>query len=351
MNLAMARRAGPALRPAIGRIARQAAPLAGAVAALLVGAGMLRLADVDPVYAYGILLKGAFGGSRQIQETILKAVPLVLVGLGLSVALRCRMWNIGGEGQFFMGALFGGLVALNLPGWPAWALIPAMLSAGAVGGGLWAAIPAWMKVRRGTSEIISTLMLNYVAVLLMEYLARGPMQDPNGYLPESAQFVSAARMPVLYGRLHLGVLIALLLAPVCYLLVWRTPLGFRLRAVGSGPKVARASGIDPARSIVFALVFSGALAGLAGLIEVSYLHTRLKGAITGGYGFSGVLVALLSRMHPIGVLIVAVFFAALNIGADAMHSLAQVPSALADAIQAMVVLFVLAADALARREK
>lgn len=338
-------------RAVAGRVVRQTAPLLGTVAALLAGAGLLALAGVDPLPAYGIMLRGAFGGWRQIQETILKAVPLVLIGLGLSVALRCRMWNIGGEGQFFMGALFGGFVALTFPAWPAWVLIPTMIGAGLLGGAVWAAIPAWLKIRRGTNEIISTLMLNYIAVLFMEYVARGPLQEPGGYLPESAQFVAAARMPVIYGRLHVGVLLALLLAPLCYLLIWRTPLGFRLRAVGSHPKVARTAGIDPARSIAFALIFSGALAGLAGIIEVSYLHTRLKGAISGGYGYSGVLVALLSRMHPLGVLVVGVFFAALTIGAEAMHVLAQVPSALADAIQALVVLFVLAADALAGREQ
>ncbi len=330
---------------------RRAAPLLGAVAALAVGASLLLLAGVNPWAAYGVMLRGAFGGWRQVQETILKAVPLTLIGLGLSVALRCRVWNIGGEGQFYMGALVGGMIALGFPGWPAGLLIPAMLVGGMAGGGLWAAIPAWLKIRRGTNEIISTLMLNYVAELLMEYVARGPLQEPGGYLPESAQFVAAAQMPALVGRLHLGVLIAILLAPLVYLLVWRTPLGFRLRAVGSNARVARASGIDPGRSIAFALIFSGALAGLAGLIEVSYLHTRLKGAISGGYGFSGILVALLSRMHPFAIPVVALFFAALTIGAGAMHSLAQVPAALADAIQALVVLFVLAADAWAHRER
>jgi ABC-type uncharacterized transport system permease subunit len=342
----------PAAAPSLSLVAilRPAAPLIGVVAALLVGAGLLAMAGVNPVDAYGILFQGAFGGARQIQETILKAVPLSLMGLGLSVALRCRMWNIGGEGQFYMGALVGGVVALSFPTWPAIALIPCMIVGGLVGGGLWAAIPAWLKVRRGMNEIISTLMLNYIGVLLMQYLARGPLQDPNGYLPESAQFVPAAQMPVIYGRLHLGVLIVIVLAPLCYLLIWRTPLGFRLRAVGSQPKVARTAGISPPRTIAFALIFSGALAGLAGLIEVSYLHTRLKGDISGGYGFSGILVALISRMNPFAVLVVAVFFAALNIGADAMHSLAQVPATLADAIQALVVLFVLAADSLARQE-
>jgi simple sugar transport system permease protein len=335
---------------AAAQAARPAAPVLGVLAALLIGALLLALAGIDPLMAYGVMLRGAFGGSRQVQETILKAVPLALVGLGLSVSLRARMWNIGGEGQYFIGALFSTMVAVTFPGWPAWLLVPAVLAGGLLGGGLWAAIPAWLRTRRGMNEIISTLMLNYIAVLLVEYLVRGPLQDPASYLPESAQFAPAARMPALIGRLHLGVFIALALVPLCYLLIWRTPLGFKLRAVGSRARVARTAGIDPAASIAFALIFSGALAGLAGLIEVSYLHTRLKGQlISGGYGFSGILVALISRLNPFAVVIVAIFFAALTIGMDAMHSLAQVPATLADALQALVVLLVLGADALARR--
>ena len=348
MNTIPERRAARPIE--IGRWLRPAAPALGVIAALIVGTGLLMLAKVDPVMAYGVMIKGAFGGPRQIQETILKAVPLVLVALGLSVALHGRQWNIGGEGQYFIGALFGTLVAVTFTNWPAILLIPATLLAAMVGGGLWAAIPAYLKVRRGMNEIISTLMLNYIGVLLVEYLVRGPLQDPESFLPESAQFVQAARMPAVVGRLHLGVLLALLLAPLVYLLIWRTPIGFRLRAVGSQSKVARTAGIDPAWSIAFALIFSGALSGLAGIIEVSYLHTRLKGAsISGGYGFSGILVALISRLNPFAVLLVAVFFAALTIGMDAMHSLAKVPATLADALQALVVLFVLAAEAIARR--
>ena len=326
------------------------APLAGVGAGLAIGALLILIAGANPLEAYAVMFKGAFGGQRQIEETLLKTAPLLLMGLGLTAAFRARVWNIGGEGQYYIGALVGGTIALTFPGWPRPLLIAAMLIGGVVGGILWAMIAGLLKVRRGMSEIISTLMLNYIAILLVQYVARGPLQQPGGYLPESAQLVQAARMPIILGnRVHLGVLLALLFIPIVYALLWSTPLGFRLRAVGSRASVARYAGISVERIILFALAFSGALAGMAGIIEVSTLHTRLKGDISGGYGFSGILVALLGRMHPVGVAIAALFFAALTIGAQTMHVVYGLPDALATAIQAIVVLCVLAADALVHR--
>lgn len=327
------------------------APLIGIIAALLVGMGLLVLVGIDPINAYKIMFNGGFGGWRQIQETILKAVPLLLVGLGSSVALRAKVWNIGGEGQFFMGALSGGVVALMLPEWPAWLLIPSILIAGFLGGSLWGAIPAWLKNTRGTSEIFTTLMLNYIALFILGYVSRGPLSDPSGYYPTSAQFVSAARLPTIFERIHIGVPIALILIPICYFIIWRMPLGFKLRAVGSHEKVAKASGIAPKKIITFAMMFSGGLAGLAGIIETSYLHTRLKSTISGGYGFSGILVALFSRLNPWAVAFTSFFFAGLMIGAESMQSMAQVPKALAETILALILLFVLATDVWAKRSK
>lgn len=327
-----------------------AAPVAGGLIGLGIGALLILFAGANPFEAYAVMLQGALGGGRQIQETILKATPLLIMGLGLSVAFRARVWNIGGEGQYYMGALVGGTIGLTFPGWPRPLLIVAMLAGGLVGGLLWAALAGLMKVRRGVSEIISTLMLNYIAILFVQYMARGPLQEPGGYLPESAQLGAAARLPALAGtRLHLGVALAILLIPSVLALVWHTPLGFRLRAVGERASVARYAGIRVERMILFALAFSGALGGLAGIIEVSTLHTRLKGEISGGYGFSGILVALLGRMHPIGVAVAALFFAALTIGAQSMHVVYGLPDALANAIQAVIVLSVLAVDALAHR--
>jgi general nucleoside transport system permease protein len=328
-----------------------AAPFLGALIGLALGGVLMRLAGASPVAAYRVMIEGAVGGQLQITETLLKAGPLLLMGLGLTVAFRSKMWNLGGEGQYFMGALAGTVVGLAFrPAWPAVILIPAMLVTGAVGGALWAGLAAWLKIRRGISEIISTLMLNYIAVFLVSYLVRGPLKDPASFLPQTAQLVGPARMPTLFGtRIHIGVLLAVLLLPTVYVMLWKTSLGFRLRAIGSSQNVARYAGMNVPRGLAFALLCSGALAGLTGTIEVSALHSRLKDTISGNYGFTGILVALLGRLHPIGVLLAALFFAALANGAQTMHSLYGLPVALAQIIQGLIVLSVLAADGLARR--
>lgn len=326
------------------------APVLGAAVGLLIGGLLILVAKADPIEAYGTMLKGAFGGERQLTETLLKATPILLIGLGLTAAFRARVWNIGCEGQYYLGALLGGLVALYLTDLARPLLLATMLLAGLAGGALWALIPALFKVRLGMNEIISTLMLNYIAVLLIEYLVRGPLQQPEGFLPVSAKFDAATRLPTILGtRIHVGVALVVLLIPVIHYLLWYTPLGFRLRAVGSRDSVARYAGINVEGAVMTALLLSGALAGLAGIMEVSTIHTRLKGGISGGYGFSGILVALLGRMNPVGVTIASVLFAALIIGAETMHVLSGLPPELADAIQAVIVLSVLAVDALARR--
>lgn len=339
-------------RPNWRRTARTVvAPLAGACFGLLCGAIIIFLSGANPLDAYAAMWKGAFGGTRQISETLLKTVPLLLMGLGLTVAFRSRVWNIGGEGQYFMGATAGAVIALAFQGQlPALLLIPLMLLGAMAAGALWAWVAALLKLRFGINEIISTLMLNYIAEYTVLYLARVPLKDPESYLPQSAQLLGAARMPTLGdSRVHIGLLIALLMVPLVYLLLWRTPLGFRIRAIGSNETAARYAGMHVAWGITFVLLFSGALAGMAGIIEVSSLHTRLKNGIGSGYGFSAILVALLGRLHPLGVTLAALFFAALTIGVQSMHSAYGLPIALAQVIQGLVVLFVLAADALARR--
>ena len=327
------------------------APLAGAAFGFLCGAILMLLSGADPLAAYGALIRGAFGGTRQFSETILKTTPLLLMGLGLTVAFRCRVWNIGGEGQYFLGATAGAIIGLALQAHlPAAALIPLMLLGGMVAGALWAGLAAWLRVRFGINEIISSLMLNYIGQYLVLYLARSPLKDPESYLPQSAQLVGAARMPTLGDtRIHIGILIALLMVPLVYFLLWRTPLGFRIRAIGSNETAARYAGMRVARHLMLVMLFSGALAGMTGIIEVSALHTRLKSGIGAGYGFTAILVALLGRLHPAGVLFAALFFAALTIGVQSMHSSYGLPIALAQVIQGLVVLFVLTADALARR--
>ncbi len=318
----------------------------GVAIAFLIGALIIKLSGGDPIVAYKQMVNGALGGSRQLTETALKSTPLLLIGLGLAVAFQARVWNIGGEGQFYIGALAGGYVALTFSHLPTYLLIPLMMIMGMLGGALWGLIPALLRIYRGINEIITTLMLNYVAFFFIEYMVRVPLRDPDGYIPESAQFVKAARLPGLFStRLHIGVFLALSMVPVVYFLIWHTPIGFRLRAIGSKDSVARFAGINIEKNVVFALMFSGALAGLAGLIEVSFLHSRLKGGMSGGYGFTGILVALLGRLNPFGVLLASLFFTSLNIGSYTMHTMTQLPITLADTLQALMVLFVLGMDA------
>ncbi|MEN6410845.1 MAG: ABC transporter permease [Anaerolineaceae bacterium] len=326
-------------------------PIIGVVVGLLIGAVLILIAKADPIAAYGELVKGAFGGLRQVSDTLIQACPIMIIGVGMSAAFRAKVWNIGAEGQYYMGALVGGLVALYLaPYLPKVLLIIVMLLGGILGGLLWGLIPAVFKIRRGMNEIISTLMLNYIAILLMQYLVRGPLGDPKGYLPQSAQFSASTMLPSLFGtRIHLGIIIALLLAPIVYALLWKTPFGFQLRAVGSRASVARYAGARVEKIIAFVMAFSGGLAGLAGIIQVSTIYTRLKASISINYGFNGILVALLGRMNPFGVVIASIFFAALTVGAQSMHVVYHLPVDLAGAIQAIIVLSVLAIDSLVRR--
>lgn len=326
-------------------------PVIGILLGLVIGGVLILIAKADPIGAYAELFKGAFGGLRQISDTLIQACPIMIIGLGMSAAFRARVWNIGAEGQYYMGALVGGLVALYLPPYlPRPILLVVMLLAGILGGMLWGLIPAVFKIKKGINEIISTLMLNYIAILLMQYLVRGPIQDPGGYLPNSAQFSPVTMLPTIMGsRIHIGIVISFLLAPVVYSLLWKTPFGFQLRAVGSRASVARYAGARVEKIITFVMVFSGGLAGLAGIIQVASTYTRLRAAISINYGFNGVLVALLGRMNPFGVVLASIFFASLTVGAQSMHVVYQLPVDLASAIQAIIVLSVLAVDSMVRR--
>lgn len=327
------------------------APVIGGLLALVLSGLLIYLSDANPLEAYQVLVLGAFGGSRQLTETILKATPLLLIALGLTIAFQARVWNIGAEGQYHIGALLGGIVALTLPNLPAIILIPLMLLAGVVGGLLWSGLAGLLHLKRGVNLIICTLMLNYIGILMVQYAARVPLRDPDGFLPESAKFVAAAQIPRLFSsRLHLGVLIAVALVGVVSVLLWRTSLGFRLRAVGAKISVARSMGIDTSQHILTALLLSGALAGLAGVIEVSYTYTRLKPNISDGYGFTAILVTLLGQMKPLGVCTAAILFSGLVVGAQTLNVTLQIPAAVAGVLQALLVLGVLAGQAIAQRD-
>src|SRR4051794_15947627 len=325
--------------------------MAGAVVGLLVGVVIIAASGEDPLAAYRGLLEGALGGPRQLTETALKATPLLIVGLGLTVAFRCRVWNIGAEGQYLAGALAGTAVGLlGQASLPAWVLVPLMLAAGLAGGAAWAGLAAWLRLRFGVGGSIATIMLNLVAAAAVSSRTGAPWRGRGSSLPQPARLEGRARLPTLPGtRLHLGVLLAVVLVPAVHVLLWRTVRGFRLRAIGAAPGVAAAAGVDGAGGLAFAVLCSGALAGLAGIVEVSAVQGRLKDGAAADYGFAAILVALLGRLHPAGVLVAAFLFAVLTIGAQAMHSALGLPVALSQVLQVGVILVALVADALARR--
>ena len=337
-------------------------PVFATLAALAVGALMLLALGANPIKAYGALLEGAFGTTNALAETAVKAVPLLLVGLGICIAFRANVINIGGEGQMIMGALLGTLLGLVLTGWPGWVVIPLALLAGFVGGAIWGAIPGALKAYFGVNEILSTVMMNAIAVQIMNYLLRGPMIDPAqaelaSQIPQTASLDAAFRLPRLVPtRLHLGAAIAIALAILVYILLWRTTLGYRIRAVGQNPDASRYGGIRVRRQVVIALLLSGAFAGLAGVIQVYGLNYRMitdgsATGFTGSAGFNGIVAALFGQLHPLGTIPASFFFGALLVGANSLQRAMPVPSSFIIALNGWVVVFVVSSDIWRRRRQ
>ena len=330
-------------------------PVFATLAALGVGALMLLILRVNPGEAYGALWEGAFGSTNAIAETLVKSVPLLLVGLGICIAFRASVINIGAEGQMIIGGLMAtqiGLVFTDLPGWM---VIIMAIFAGFLGGAIWGGIPGALKAYFNVNEILSTVMMNAIAVQIMNYMLRGPMIDPAqlekaSKIPQTARLADAFRLPRLAPtRLHLGFVIAIALAILVYILLWRTTLGYRIRAVGQNPHASRYGGIRVRRRIVTALLLSGALAGIAGAIQVYGVNYRMitdgsSTGFTGGAGFNGIVAALFGQLHPIGTIPASIFFGALLVGANKMKRAVQIPSALIGALNGLVVIFVVSSE-------
>lgn len=339
-----------------------ALPVFATLAALLVGAIMLLLLKVNPIEAYKAMWDGAFGSQNALAETLVKATPLLLVGLGICISFRGDVINIGGEGQMIVGAILGTLVGITLVDWPGWAVVPIALLTGFLGGAIWGGIPGFLKAYFRVNEILSTVMMNAIAVQLMNFLLRGPMIDPAqaelaSKIPQTARLLDAFRLPRwVPTRLHLGALIAVILAILVYILLWRTTWGYRIRAVGQNPDASRYAGIKVRNYIVLALILSGAFAGLAGVMQVYGVNYRMitdgsASGFTGSAGFNGIVAALFGGLHPIGTIPASILFGALLVGANKMQRVVQVPSALITALNGLVVVFVVSSEIWRRRRQ
>jgi simple sugar transport system permease protein len=331
-------------------------PVLAVAVALGIGAGVLLLLGADPVKAYAAMIGGALGNQAGLIQSAVKATPLLLVALGIVIAFRASVINIGAEGQIIVGALASTALALAAPTLPALLLIPAVLVAGFAAGAAWGFVPGILKARLGVNEILSTVMMNAVALQLMNYLLGGPMIDPaevkaGTFIAQSARLPVNAWLPRLVPQtsLNAGALLALFLAVAVYILLWRTTIGYRIRAVGLNPDASRYAGIRVPFYQALSLTLAGGFAGLAGVVEVMGVHHRLLEGITGGYGFTGIVAALFGKLHPLGAIPASFLFGSLLVGADKMQRAVQVPAALVSTLLGIVVLFVVSADLLVRR--
>lgn len=326
-------------------------PIASIIAALVVGGLIIFGAGENPLTVYREMATGAFGSRYQLSETVVKMTPLLLTGLGVSVAFRMHLWNIGAEGQFYAGAIFVTWVALfALPDAGPWVVIPAMMLAGMLGGALWAAIPGVLRGYLGVNETITSLMLNYVAILFSEWLVHGPWKNPVGYgFPGTEMFGPATFLPT-WGttRVHLGLGFGLVAAVVLYVVLRRTRWGYEIAVAGASERVARYAGMATARNIVIVMLVSGALAGLAGMAEITGIGHSLQRGLSPGYGYTAIIVAWLGRLNPFGIILVSFLLAGLLVGGEQLQISLGLSSAIAPMLQGTILFFLLGGDLLTR---
>ena len=322
------------------------------VAGLAAGAVLLLAVGANPLTAYKDMVAGTLGTRSDIGLVLVEVAPLLLIGLGLAIAFRAKVWNIGAEGQFVMGALIGGWFAIEVPIGSPVLMVAFTWIIAAAAGGLWGAAVGWLKAQWNVNEVISSLLLNYAAVFTLNYAVRKPLRAPNGFQPVSATLPDAARLPDVPGGVpvHIGLLAGLVLVPVAMYVLARTPFGFRVRMMGFNVEAAEAAGVAPRPMYLKIMTLSGAFAGLAGVIQVMGPETRLTNNITAaGFGFTAIVVALIGRNHPVGVLAAAVFLGMLTLGGDVIQRTQDVPRTMTLVLQAMFVLFLLVAEKARRR--
>lgn len=339
----------PSLGDSLRRFWRSAsAPVASVLLALLIGAIVLIVSDASPLAAYSALFEGAFGDMQALGRTLEKATPLIFSGLAVAFAFKAGLFNIGAQGQLIFGALTAAVVGFGVPGLPPLIHAPLALLLGALAGALYGAIPGALKTYTGAHEVITTIMLNYVAINITDYLANGPLKDtsPGNIVARTPAILSSARIPAISG-IPLGFVIALLMAVLAWWLLWHTTLGYEIRTVGLNPSAARYAGIAVSRTIILTMVLSGLLAGMGGAIETQGVIGRFQPGFNVGLGFDGITIALLGKTHPIGVIPAAILVGAMRAGSSRMQFDADVATEIIDVILA-VILFFVAADMIIR---
>ncbi|MER2604711.1 MAG: ABC transporter permease [Siculibacillus sp.] len=330
------------------RVMAWASPVVAVVATLLTGAAIFAAIGIPPIKGLTVFFLEPFSTLWSLEELVVKATPLILIGIGLSLAYRANVWNIGAEGQLTAGALLGATVPILFNSWQSPLTLVAMLALGVIGGMLWALIPAFLKIRTGANEILVSLMLVYVAQLLLDWVVRGPWRDPKGYnFPKSVSFEGWQTLPTIGdGRLNLGIVLAILLAIALAVLLRHTLKGFEIRVLGEAPRAGRFAGFSSDRMVLFAFMVSGGLAGLAGVVELAGTVGQLQPNISPGYGFTAIIVAFLGRLDPIGVVVAALMLAVSYLGGEAAQIALGLSDKAARVFQGVLLFWVLACDTL-----
>jgi len=318
-------------------------PVISVLFSFLIGMIIIKAIGGDPIEAYTYLFQGAFGNKSNLGETFVKATPLIFTGLSATFAYKCGVFNLGGEGQFVMGAIVSIWISVTLKNVSGVPLILISLTLGAVAGGIWGAIPGIMKITRGLNEMITSIMLNYVAILFMGYLYCSPLREDN--LPQTAAVTTKLGRFISGTRVHAGIIIALIIAIGIYYFLFYTSNGFKLRAVGLNKTASQFNGLPINKLMLISFIVSGAIAGLGGSVELHGTQFRLMNGFGQGYGFTGVAIALIGQLNPIGTVLVAYLFAVLRTGATTMQVGSGMPTSIVDIIQALVIVFAVAGTA------
>lgn len=323
-------------------------PIIAVFAALLIGSILLMFINVSPLEAYKYLIFANFSSLYNFSEIFVKSTPIILTGLAFTFAFRTGLFNIGGEGQMFVGAIAAVYVGLKTGHLSPFITIPLCLIAAIIVGAIWGIIPGILKGIFGSSEIIITIMFNYVALYLVSYVVDKPLREASGFYPQTDLIGENAFLPYIIPktRLHIGFLVAVILVVLVYIILWKTPFGYRLRAVGHNPDGAEYSGINIKRNIIISLAISGALAGVAGFTEINGIHHRLLDNFSKDVGFDGIAAALLGGASPFGVLVSSLLLGLLKTGANAMQRGVGVPANIVNIIQALIIILVLAGNML-----
>ena len=338
-------------RPEPSRLMLVVTPVASVLLTMLIGVIVFDAIGIDGQRAVIDIFLTPLLASYKWQDVAVKAAPLIIIGLGLSVGNRANVWNIGAEGQYIIGALCGAGIGILTTGLTGWWIIPLMILAGVAGGTGWAAVPALLRTRFNVNEILSSLMLTYVALQVLSYLIGGPWKDPNGRnFPTTAPLQPDQTLPILFpgSTVHLGVAVAVILPFVFWLVMSRSVFGFQIRVVGSAPNAARHGGFDNRQTIWAAMLIGGGMAGLAGVLELMGALKTINLGFPSGYGFTAIIVSFLGRLHPIGVLIAGIVLAVTYVGGQVAQTTVHIPNATAGIFQAMMLFFILASDILVR---